>query len=92
MSPVLSASLSPSLPHPPPPYPQALVICLQMFSGRVRVFWSPSPCPLDHSVPGCQSACQLWAWTWEGLLRAPRVTSLPVSWSGPFLLWTHPPC
>ena len=91
----------PGVPPPPPlPYPQALVICLQVFSGRVGVFWSSGPCPVDHSVPGCRSACHLWAWTWEGLLRAPRVTSLLVpsfsglaphaedrdSWPGPLCL------
>ena len=88
--PVFSASLSPSPPPPPPPHPQALVVCLRVFSGRMGVFWSPCPCPMDCSGPGCRSVCQLWAQTWERLLGAPRVTSLPASWSGPFLLWTHP--
>ena len=75
---------------PPPPHPQALVVCLRVFSGGGGVFWSPCPCPVDRSVPGRQSACQLWAQTWERLLGDPRVTSLPASWSGPFLLWTRP--
>lgn len=90
-SPVFSASLSPSPPSPPPPpHPQALVVCLRVFSGGGGVFWSPCPCPVDRSVPGRRSACQLWAQTWERLLGDPRVTSLPASWSGPFLLWTRP--
>lgn len=84
----------PESPLPPPTAPSSgpgCLVCECSLGARGGgVFWSPCPCPVDRSVPGRQSACQLWAQTWERLLGDPRVTSLPASWSGPFLLWTRP--